>query len=518
MSRALPWCTAGLAALVLLGTTTLSAQGQAQASVALALQRPAPEISQAPSEGYLPAVTQVYERRAFQPIWTEGTALTLAGRRLVTALARAPEHGLIRGDYLPPVIDSLMRGIDGEAQGRLEVVLSVAALRFVHDLGFGIVPPNASDRGGNFPVRPFVPDSIFAALAVAEDPGAMLLANEPASPAYAYLKRALADLRAQAGRGGWHASSPGATLRAGARGPRVAELRGLLAERGDLPVDQVEGDSFDLAVAAALLRFQRRHGLEPDTAYGRSTVREINVPLAARIQQVSLGLERLRWLPPIGGARSIAVNLADFRLYLLDSGTVTFETEAVIGKELHETPMFVDTMTYVVINPVWNVPASIVKDEILPALAKDSTYLTRNHMERVGGQIRQLPGPWNSLGRFKFMFPNPYDIYVHDTPEKALFGRASRAFSHGCIRIRYPARLAELLLGAQGWDPRRIAATVAIGEPTVVPLEAPIPVRITYVTAFEGSDGTLQFRQDVYGRDRELLAAIARTRSGAWEP
>jgi murein L,D-transpeptidase YcbB/YkuD len=246
-------------------------------------------------------------------------------------------------------------------------------------------------------------------------------------------------------------------------------------------------------------------------------VSELNVPLATRIQQVRLGLERLRWLPPSPPGRRVGVNLADFKAYVFEGDEIIFETRTVVGKAFYETPMFSKLMTYIVINPYWNVPPSIARREILPKVNEDPDYLARNHMEMDGGSIRQLPGPWNSLGRFKFMFPNHHNIYMHDTPARAAFARADRTGSHGCIRLEKPAELAALLLGPQGWTSERIAAAVATGEQTVVPLKTPIPVYISYVTAFLGPDGLMHYRRDVYGRDKNLLDALARRGQGAWE-
>jgi murein L,D-transpeptidase YcbB/YkuD len=225
----------------------------------------------------------------------------------------------------------------------------------------------------------------------------------------------------------------------------------------------------------------------------------------------------VRWLPPATSGRRVVVNLADFRAYVFDGDRITFETRAVIGKQFHETPMFTATMTYVVINPYWNVPPSIARSEILPKARANASYLSRNHMVIDGNAVRQLPGPWNSLGRFKFMFPNPHNVYLHDTPARTLFALADRAFSHGCVRLEQPADLAAVLLGAQGWTPERIAATVEGGQQTVVSLTTPIPVTISYATAFRTPDGVLHYRRDVYGRDSKLLAALAQRSQGSWE-
>ena len=364
----------------------------------------------------------------------------------------------------------------------------------------------------------------------AEAPIAVVLRKVPAGAAHAAFEESLpAVSRFYDSRGfspawttaaGWSAAGDSVlrVLRKAAEdGLSVQELRALLIERGDLSADSPLSETFDPNLVAALEQFQERTGLESDGVYGPKVVSELNVPLATRIQQVRLGLERLRWLPPSPPGRRVGVNLADFKAYVFEGDQVIFETRTVVGKEFHETPMFSKLMTYLVINPYWNVPPSIARREILPKVKEDPGYLTRNHMEMNGSSIRQLPGSWNSLGRFKFMFPNRHNIYMHDTPARAAFARADRTGSHGCIRLEKPAELAALLLGPQGWTPERIAAAVATGEQTVVPLKTPIPVYISYVTAFLGPDGLMHYRRDVYGRDKNLLDALARRGQGAWE-
>ncbi len=508
---------------VAMATPAPTLRAQPSPPIAAVLQEPPFGLVRAGRERLLPSVARVYRDGAYEPFWTVGapsatsSAMTPAGAQLVDALRRAPEHGLELADYLVPEIDSLQRVGTTDALALLDVTLSLHAVRFAQDLGWGIVLPAESDRSNAYGARPFHGDSVLRKVRAATDPGAALLAYASTSPAYGYLKQTLALLRSIEARGGWTTASGGPALRMGDRSARVAELRQLLNERQDIDPRRASGDSFDLDVAQALVRFQRRHGLTPDTVYGRDAVREMNVPVSERIVQVRLGLERLRWLPPLEGGRSIAVNLADFRVYLVDDGRITFEAATVIGTPFHKTPMFTDTMTYIAINPYWNVPTSIARNEILPKLRKDPTYLARNHMERRDGLIRQLPGDWNSLGRFKFMFPNAHNVYLHDTPAKSLFSETERTFSHGCIRVEGAGQLALLMLAPQGWTQARIDSALATGTQVIVNLEVPIPVRITYVTAFMGPDAILNFRRDVYGRDQTLRAALAKRRAGTWE-
>lgn len=502
--------------LLLAILSSAQAAPQDESRLAAALRRPPPAAARPGLEDALPAVSSFYAKRGYRPYWTNGVGLNEAGRGVVQALGRAGEDGLNADDYLPATLAELSATSTEEAAADLEVLISLAAIRFAHDLGWGLTVPSEVDRDNSYELRSFVAESVLENLTATADPGAALLRYAPPSFAYGLVKRALAELRARRDRGEWMRATTGPTLHAGDSSPRVDELRALLIERGDLPAGSA-GGTFDAGMVAALKQFQERHGLTADGVYGPKVVAEMNVPLPARIQQVRLGLERLRWLPRISSGRRVAVNLADFKAYVLDDDRVTFETRIVIGKQYSETPMFTGLMTYVVINPYWNVPTSIARREILPKAAADPEYLRQNHMEYDGTSVRQLPGPWNSLGRFKFMFPNPHNIYLHDTPARTLFSEADRAFSHGCVRVEKPAELADVLLSGQGWTPPRIQDAIATGAQTVVNLDKPIPVIISYITAFLGPDGLMHYRRDVYGRDRKLLAALQQANQGAWD-
>lgn len=487
---------------------------QAEPPIAIELAKFATETPDPNHSGVYPALSRFYGERQYQPIWTDASGFNAAGRSVLGVLTKADLEGLSPDDYLINPLAGASVLPEGVAAS--EIQLSATILRFARDLGWGVTLPSEVDSDNNYEKATFDGYLILQKVASAPDPGATLLGFAPKSLAYVLLKKALARLREIRSNGGWSTVSAGPTLRLADSGPRVQELRKLLVERGDLDAQNATGDTFDAPLADALTRYQRRLGLEPDGVYGADVVRELNVPISTRILQVRLGLERLRWLPDEFTGRRVGVNLADFRVYVLDDDVVTFETRAVVGKEFHETPMFSATMTYVVINPYWNVPTSIARNEILPKIKKDPDYLTRNHMEVNGSTVRQLPGPWNSLGRYKFIFPNVHNVYLHDTPSKALFDRAQRAYSHGCVRVDNPAGLAAVLLGGQGWTPERVASAVETGVETVVTLDVPIPVHISYITAFMDLHGELNYRRDVYGRDRKLIAALERRGAGSW--
>ncbi len=487
---------------------------QAEPPIATGLAKFAAETDDPNLSAVSPALSRFYGERQYQPIWTDASGFNAAGRSVLGVLTRADLEGLSPNDYLVNPLAAASSQPDGVAAS--EIQLSATLLRFVRDLGWGVTLPAEVDTDNNYEKASFDGYLILQRVAAAPDPGEALLGFAPKSPAYVLLKKALARLREIRSNGAWSTVSAGPTLKLADSGPRVQELRNLLVERGDLDSQYATGDTFDAPLADALKRFQGRHGMEQDGVYGAGVVSELNVPLDTRILQVRLGLERLRWLPDEFTGRRVGVNLADFRVYVLDDNVVTFETRAVIGKEFHETPMFSAKMTYVVINPYWNVPTSIARAEILPKAKRDPDYLARNHMEVTGSDVRQLPGPWNALGRFKFIFPNVHNVYLHDTPSKALFDRTQRAYSHGCVRVDNPAGLAAVLLAKQAWTPERIASTVDTGAETVVTLDAPIPVHITYITAFMDQQGKLNYRRDIYGRDRKLIAALERRGAGSW--
>lgn len=264
----------------------------------------------------------------------------------------------------------------------------------------------------------------------------------------------------------------------------------------------------------ALARFQQRHGLEPDGKLGEDTVAELNVPVQERIRQIEINLERWRWLPSSLGDSYVWVNVPEFRMELIDKGRKAIDMAVVVGKEQSQTPVFSDQMEYLELNPAWNIPPSIAEGEIVPKLASDPGYLARHDMEWVGEganqRIRQRPGPDNPLGQVKFMFPNEHDVYLHDSPADHLFSREERDFSHGCIRLERPVQLAEYLLRDKpDWSGTKVREAIVSGEHRTVKLPEKLPVHILYFTAWVEDNGVVNFRRDVYGHDARLAAALA---------
>jgi murein L,D-transpeptidase YcbB/YkuD len=288
-------------------------------------------------------------------------------------------------------------------------------------------------------------------------------------------------------------------------------------------------ESFDASLEAAVKHFQRRHGLDPDGLVGRNTLAALNVSAAARVDQLRVNMERARWLFGDLEERFLLVNIARYRVVLVERGEVTWSTRAVVGRPFRQTPVFKARMTYLEFNPTWTVPPTILKEDLLPELRRDPGALQRKNMTVLDFQgrpvdpsgidwatipargfpyiIRQEPGPDNALGRVKFMYPNSHHVYMHDTPARALFGRAERAFSSGCIRLEKPFELVSLLLAGTEWDDAAIGQVLASGRSRVVNLPSPITVLTLYGTAVpEG--GQVHFAADVYDRDPRLLAAL----------
>jgi murein L,D-transpeptidase YcbB/YkuD len=294
-------------------------------------------------------------------------------------------------------------------------------------------------------------------------------------------------------------------------------MRRLLTMLGDLSDDTAppkDSRRYDATLAAGVRRFQQRHGRSDDAVIGRMTLQDLRVPPQHRVQQIELALERLRWLPAQFAERYIVVNMPEFRLRAFDAGNESprLTMGVVVGSAAQgdETPILHANMRYVVFQPIWTVPDAIVREEIRPKLEKDPAYLEKQNMEYDSlGRIRQRPGPNNSLGLVKFIFPNPHQVYLHDTPSKDLFRRSRRDFSHGCIRVADPVALAEFVLDGD-WDRERIVEAMKKGpERNRVDLAAPIPVYLLYTTAVVDAEGRIFFYDDIYGHDARLAQALA---------
>jgi murein L,D-transpeptidase YcbB/YkuD len=342
-----------------------------------------------------------------------------------------------------------------------------------------------------------------------------LSAYEPINPQYQLLKAAIRRNGVLAN-GPWPVVALPADLHkieAGDTAEVIGSIRHRLHLLGDLDTDGV-WPVYDSTMVRAVERFQMRHGLDPDGIIGPNFLRAMNVPLAERLRTMLINMERLRWMPEEQPPDVLVVNIPEFRLHVYERGREVMSMGVVVGKSATGTVIFADTLSQIVFSPTWSVPASITRNEILPKMRKDPDYLRKNDMEIVGGTasqplIRQRPGPGNALGRVKFLFPNSYSIYMHDTPSQGAFALEKRAFSHGCIRLSRPEELADYLLRDDpNWTVKRIHEAMYGGRTITVRLKHRLPVRIVYFTAWVDAEGRLNFRDDVYGHDERLAREL----------
>ena len=468
-----------------------------------------------------------YQEQAGSLIWVGTPRMT----EFVARLKAADEDGLDPASYPSAALAKLAAAApdtDARGQAVVELTFSAALLEYASDLRVGRLLPREVDP--NFFLQEKTIDPLAALTGVAGTGSitAFLAAWQPQSPDYAALKAALAKYRAIAKAGGWPTVPLGGSIKPGADDPRVPALRARLAVT-DGPMGPDSGEHYDDALEAVVQAFQARHGLDTTGLVGNATIAALNVPVEDRIAEIVVAMERWRWMPEDLGNDHVFVNIAGYELQLVKDGKLADRMAVVVGKPYSRTPVFSNAIKYVELNPYWNVPAKIAIKEELPILQRNPGGLGATGFEAVQGgravpvtavdwgrysssnfpfQLRQAPGPKNALGRAKFVFPNKFDVYLHDTPAHSLFDKSDRAFSHGCVRLSRPIDLAEeVLADVPGWDRARIDEVVAGGDNTVVNLVHPLPIHITYLTAWVAS-GQVNFRSDVYEQDAKLIEAL----------
>jgi len=488
---------------------------------------------QAVAEGAarMDALAGHYRDTLYAPVWT-GTEDLHAARRaaLIEALDRAGDHGLPVGEYdLAGLRAQMAAARTPKELGAVEVALSRAFLAYARDLDTGVLVPARADGD----IKREVPRRDLAdyldELVRSDDPRSVLRGLVPRSPEYARLMKAKLMLERVVASGGWGSTVPSGKLEPGQSGPAVVALRDRLVARGYMRRSAVA--SYDATLQKAVQAFQADHGLETDGVAGPSTIAALNVSAEERLKSVIVAMERERWLPEERGERHILVNLTDFSSRILDHGKETFRTRSVIGHTDTDrrTPEFSDVMDHIVINPSWNVPRSITVKEYLPNMQRNRnahSYLrvidSRGRVVNRSAvnfgaysarsfpfRLQQPPSTRNALGLVKFMFPNKYNIYLHDTPQKHLFAREKRAYSHGCIRLAEPFEFAYALLAKQESDPKGTFHRILdSARETRVNLEQPVPVHLIYRTAFTTAKGQVEYRNDVYGRDARIWTAL----------
>ena len=491
-------------------------------------------------------VQKFYEQTGYAAVWLHGPQLVPQALSLIDRFKDAGKKGLDPEDYdasrWEERIHSVRDPSNASAVARLDVALTICAMRYVSDLRIGRINPQHFKFGlsveqKKYDLARFVRDQVL----VASDLQSVLDEVEPPFEGYRRTEQALSRYVELASTDDGEklpdVKKPIDPNQPYAGAPRLVRFLRLL---GDLPAEATLPDdpqTYGGSLVDAVKHFQRRHGLDPDGRLGSSTIKQLNVPLRDRVLQLQLTLERWRWLPAEFSAPPIIVNIPDFRLRALDDGNkVVMDMRVVVGKAMRtQTPVFTREMTYVVLRPYWNVPPSILRGEIVPAIQRDRGYIANKNYEvtttdgnvvtsgeisdevlaqlRAGKlAVRQKPGPSNALGLIKLIFPNEHNVYLHSTPSQAAFSRSRRDFSHGCIRVEKPAELAAWVLrNNPDWTVERVQQGMQNGNDNVtVTLVKPVPVFIVYGTALAYENGEVHFSDDIYGHDARLAAALAK--------
>ncbi len=462
-------------------------------------------------------ITRFYNNRKFSFAWFDDNGLIEQAANLIDRVSNLKEEGLFTQLKYKRQLDSLLleneqAATEAKPDINLELMLTAQYFEFAEKAWQGM-DKSVSESSQWFVPRKKITYEAYLDSMLQLPPTDKNL-KEPVYRQYELLKSYLQKYRSLENTVPWtDLQMDQRSYKAGDSSSFVSKVKARLYH-----LDDFKGDTssllFDQNLIDAVSIFQKRHGITVDGSIGPSTLRELNTGLESRIRQIIVNMERSRWLPLSLNEDYLAVNIPEFKLHVYHADSLLWSCNVVVGKDVHKTVVFSGELKYIVFSPYWNVPTSIVKNEILPAMARNSNYIRRNNMEITGYNgniptVRQKPGPANSLGLVKFLFPNSHSIYLHDSPAKSLFDESSRAFSHGCIRVQEPLKLAEFLLKNQPeWDESAIVKAMNGGLERTVTLEKVVPVFITYFTAFVDRDGKINFRKDIYDRDERLAAMI----------
>jgi murein L,D-transpeptidase YcbB/YkuD len=476
-----------------------------------------------------------YTRHHYQPIWMDDQGLLSRAYTLFRLLQFADRKGLDPDDYELEHIRFTWKKKQAD-DFDLEVMLTKAFIRYSRHLYQGRLDPHVVDPDWHIYPDTLDIQALLDKLAVYQDLEELLDELEPQHPSYQQLRQQLWRYRKIAEQGGWPLIPDGPTLRPGMRHEQMPLMRSRLRISDDLVSGSLsDSGRYDETLGEAVMRFQARHGIGIDGHIGQQTRATMNVPVHKRIQQILVNMERWRWLPRDLGQRYLLVNITGFELYAEENGEVVLAMPIIIGKKYRATPSFSSKVRYLEINPYWTIPKRIVLEDLIPVQLRQPDYFTRKRIRVFAGwgedaeevdisavplkklsknyfpfRFRQDPGPENSLGRIKFMFPNPYDIYLHDTPHRYLFERRVRTFSSGCIRVADPIRLTAYLLDTPTHTrEERVLGLIYRGEHRSLSLLRPIPIYLIYWTAWADRTGNINFRKDIYQRDTLIQASLA---------
>ena len=483
-----------------------------------------------------PELIAFYQERKYKPLWLDAKGRLSRSYDLLQTIIHAEDEGLEPSDYY---LKEIKKYWDSKEPGNsiyLDLLLTAALYRYSKHVHSGRFDPRNLDTDWHIQNNPLDARRLLSDVAKKESIAQVLKELPPSHSGYQLLKKELRHFRDLKQQGGWQKFKRGPTLESGMHHQQVKQLRQRLEITGDLvECSLCDFDTFDNALAEAVNRYQLRHGLEADGRVGGQTRRSLNITVDSRIRQIRINMERWRWLPRKLGKRYLMVNMTGFELYLMENGSSVMAMPVIIGKSYRSTPTFsgmVSTMEY---NPYWIIPKNMTVEDMVPGLVRDPAFLTKRSIKLYRGWanaieidpqtvnwrqvdkdkfpywMRQEPGPKNALGRVKFLFSNPYEIYLHGTPDKHLFNRTVRTFSSGCIRVKDPVRLAAYLLddGSQQTE-EEVLANIHLGNNQKMLLPTSTPIYLIYWTAWAGQDGNINFRDDIYGRDTLLNQAFSK--------
>ena len=452
---------------------------------------------------FQPDIKKFYSSRQYAYAWYDTSGMIEQADNLYNQVMNIDNEGISKQtpykDSLTVIFDDSTIQINPEK----ELMLTAQYFNYAEKVWGGISETETRKINWFLPRKkldlPFLMDSLL------RDTSSSLIKNGYSYRQYDLLKKYLKSYKDIASKNNWtEIKADAKSYKKGDSSTVIQQVREKLFILGDISVNSGTG-RFDDQLEQGIKNYQRRMGTKEDGIIGQTMIQQLNAPLNGIIEQLIVNMERCRWVPVMLSNDYLIVNIPAFRLYAFQNDSLIFSMKVVVGKSVHKTVIFNGDLKYIVFSPYWTVPPGILKAEVLPAIKKDPNYLSKNNMEWNAGSVRQKPGPKNSLGLVKFLFPNEHNIYLHDSPAKSLFNEDVRAFSHGCIRVEQPKKLAMYLLRKDpGWTEKKVDRAMKSGKEQYVTLKDPVPVFIAYLTAFVDREGKLNLRKDIYGRNTQL--------------